>query len=324
MTGTRPTVTPTPARISFAFATGQNQWQCAFDLAFSKLQSGATRSFTNLVISNPQQLRDLFRVIYVSPGMGAVDYSDMRTMSRPGGSIDEFVLRGGVAVINAGGLTADQIDIAPRGVDFTTGTTHNSVTIAAPAHPFFNGADYGGATLQASQFANWQPTDYGVLGDVPEDATVLLRNADGPAMIEYNHGLGRVIVSSLAFCWDGRAATQGPPSTNLLLYSNFFAGFAGTPGPTVTATPTPTVTQTFTPSATSRFSLTPTATPTRTATATRTPRRGDFNGDGKIDELDVRRLIDAIFEPFRPSGTDLNGDGSTTAADVTELTYRLD
>jgi len=318
VTGTRPTETPTPARIPYAFATGQNQWQCAFELASGILISGATRSLANIADADPQALRDLFKVIYFAPGMSAADYGEMRRMSRAGGSLDEFVRRGGVAVIHAGGPSLEQPDIAPGGVDFIGGTTHNSVTIAAPAHPFFNGANYGGSTLTASQFTGWQPTDWGVLGELPTNATVLLQNASGPSMAEYSLGLGRVIVTTASFCWPNRPGSDGPPATNLLRYANFFSGFAQTPGPTVTPTATPTITQTFTPSRTPLVPFTP------TATATRTPRPGDLNGDGRIDFLDIRAVIAAIFAPVPPGAADRNGDGAVTAADVTELIYFVD
>ena len=77
-----------------------------------------------------------------------------------------------------------------------------------------------------------------------------------------------------------------------------------------TRTPTRTVTMRATPTAT------PTPTPTRTAVL---ERRGDLNNDGQANGEDLALLIAAIYSPNPPSAADLNGDGSTTAADVPEM-----
>ena len=110
----------------------------------------------------------------------------------------------------------------------------------------------------------------------------MLRNVDGPSWIEYNHGAGRVIVTTLTYCTEGQADTTGPPLDNLLKYGRFFDGGAQTPAATFTPTATPTPTETLPPGST-------TPTPERTRTRTEGPSicAGDCNDDGKVtvDEL---------------------------------------
>ncbi len=157
--------------------------------------------------------------------------------------------------------------------------------------------------------AIWGPTDEGVLTNLPPPTTVILRNVDGPSMVEYPYGDGKVIVSTLTFCTDALQATQGDALDNLLVYGRFFEGLARTPGFTVTPTPTPSPTPTgptLTPSNTRTRPPSPTrhglrrrrrrprprrrpTGPTSTETPTAIPSDciGDCNGDGvvSIDDL---------------------------------------
>jgi hypothetical protein len=224
-----------------------------------------------------------------------------------GGFIDEFVRAGGAAVIHlvGPGLANTEPGIAPAGVGYER-VLHDLIGIEAPAHPFVTGRGYGGRQLQMTSFSFWGPTDEGVLTALPPGATVLLRNADGPSMVEYPLGDGKVIVSTLTFCTTELPASQGAAFENLLLYSPFFEGLARTPGLTATPTSTPTPTPTGpTPTASSTRTRppTPTATleevtptetatpseePTPTATATAPPAcPADCNTDGAVtvDEL---------------------------------------
>jgi len=167
---------------------------------------------------------------------------------------------------------------------------------------------FGGRQLSTQDFSSWTPTDLGILTNLPENATVLLRNSNGPSLVEYLHGEGKVVVSTLSYCWTGRPNSNGPAATNLLQYAVFFTGSAQTPGPTVTLTPTPTPTPSMTP-----------APMTRTPTPTATPGRGDLNSDGTVDELDVEVLIEEIYAEAPIPGADINLDGAVTAADVPAL-----
>jgi len=284
------------------------QWLCSFELAMDLLISGGTRSLTNMISDDPARQRDTYKTIYVAPDMNSNDYSAVRTMVAPGGFLDQFVRLGGVAVIHAGGTRGDQLDVAPGGVDFLSGAQHNSEILEQPAHPYLVGEGFGGRRLSTQDFGGWQPTDLGVLDNLPENATILLRNVNGPSLAEYPHGEGKVIVSTLSYCWRERPNSDGPAATNLLRYAIFFAGNGQTPGPTVTSTPTrtATVTRTFAPMS-------------RTPTPTATPSLGDLNGDGMIDSLDVSDLITALYDDPPAPRTDINDDGLVTAADIVAL-----
>ncbi|MFI5364505.1 MAG: dockerin type I domain-containing protein, partial [Candidatus Binatia bacterium] len=152
----------------------------------------------------------------------------------------------------------------------------------------------------------------GTLTNLPNNATVVLANSDGPSWAEYPYGSGRVIVTTLTYCTSGEPDSQAAAALNLLSYSTFFSGSAMTPAPTVTQTGTPTPTRT--------------RAPTRTVTATPPPSptppilRGDANGDGVVDFNDLEALIEAIFGESTPlPGADVNADGEVTPADIPAL-----
>jgi hypothetical protein len=298
---------------------------CAFNLAGNVplFFSYGSYPFNLLAQQDPANLRDLYQVIYVAPDMAADDYAFLQQMVGSGGLIEQFVSLGGVAVINVAGSLGDQDNVAPGGVGFSSAAQHVSEQVLTPLHPYITGAGYGGEALTATDFDNWQPTDYGTLTNLPANASVLLANNDGASLAEYQYGEGRVIVSTLAYCWDGKPASQGAAARNLLRYSRFYTGSAQTPGPTVTqtgtATPTRTQTPTRTPTATVPRSPTMTPTPTPSPTPTSEFLPGDVNGDGSIDENDLSSLIDALFMDAPPPEADVNGDGEVTAADIAAL-----
>jgi hypothetical protein len=317
-TGTPPTPTATvPPRVSYLIARGDNQWLCAFNLQSSPplLLSSGTMPMNVLAASNPTTLRSVYQAIYIAPDLSVTDYDLLRVMSGVGGSIEQFVSDGGAAVINLAGTTGDQANVAPGGVGFTATTPRDAQAIQLPGHPYITGMGLGGEPLDTASFSNWQPTDYGTLENLPEGATVILENADGPTWAEYNHGAGRVIVTTIAYCYAERLATQGAAARNLFRYGRFYQGSAQTPAPTLTSTPTFTATASRTPSRTQ----TQTPTGTREPTATPTPRAGDANGDGFIDDLDLPAVLAAIFSEAPPGGADVNRDRRVTAADVPAL-----
>ena len=233
LTPTQPTPTPTPLpHIPFVFATGGNQYLCAFNLAGNGplFFSYGSYPFNLLAQQAPANLRALYQVIYVAPDLAADDYTFLQQMVAPGGLIEQFVNLGGVAVLNVAGTLGDQANIAPGGVGFSSAAQHVSEQILTPAHAYITGAGFGGEALGTSDFDNWQPTDYGTLMNLPANAAVLLANNDGPSLAEYKYGAGRVIVSTLAYCWDSKPASQGAAARNLLRYSRFYSGSAQTPG----------------------------------------------------------------------------------------------
>jgi len=259
--------------------------------------------------------RARWEVVYVAPGLSLADYTYLQQMVAPGGFIEQYVTLGGVAVINVGSTLGDQTSIAPDGVGFSGGAQHNAEDIQLPNHPYILGADFGGARITNGDFSSWQPTDFGTLTNLPPEAVVLLTNSDGPSWAEYAHGNGRVLVTTLSYCWDTQPNSQQAAASNLLLYSRFYSGSALTPAPTVTQTGTPTLTPTPTPTRTS----TPGPTRTRTPSPTPTPLRGDADGNGSITSADLDALIHAIFSPTYPPGADVNADEAVTAADVPAL-----
>jgi len=284
-----------------------------FNLSQTLGLSNGSKSFLALSGSYPVELRNQYQVVYIPPGLGATNYAWLQELVSTGGFIEEFVSLGGVAVINAGGLVGDQPDIAPGGVGFSMVASHDDEEINAPDHLYLAGIPFGGDVLGPDDFNGWGPTDLGILTNLPDDATIVLYNSDGPSWAEYQYGAGRVIVTTLTYCWDTEPKSQGAAASNLLLYSRFYSGFATTPAPTVTATGSPTPTRSLKPTNTPTATFTPInrtqtpATPTPTPPATPTP---------PPTLVDV---IGAIFQETDSGEADLNGDGEVTAADVTSL-----
>jgi hypothetical protein len=316
--------------LQFLFARGElttqdNQWECSRTLASDLGFSSGTEFFQVLATSDPFVLRNKYQVVYIAPGISSSDYTYLQRMVGQGGLIDQFVSLGGVAVINVAGLPlpappADPGQVAPGGVTLATTTAHSSEDITAPDHPYISGLGFGGRPLVTADFDNWgptQPTDLGTL-DLTHLAatptTVLGHGGDQPTWVEYRHGDGRVIVTTLSYCWAADPSVLTPSqraaTTNLLRYSSFFSGSAFTPAPTVTATGSPT--PTFTP----RFRTpTLTSTPVRTNSPTPTPTATPV--------VTLADVIGAIFGDSTPAGADANQDGSVTAADVPALIQLL-
>lgn len=316
-------MTPLP-RIDFAFPQGTNQFGCASELALNLGFENALRVFANMANEDPVAARTKYQVVYVASDLGVDDYVTLQGMVAPNRFIEQFASLGGVAVINVAGKLGSQDSVAPGGVGFVAVAAHDSENILVPDHPYFTGAGFGGEPLsEENDFAGWGFTDLGILSNLPSDATILLNNSDGPSLAEYQYGDGRVIVSTLTYCWDSERNSQLAAARNLLRYSRFYMGSARTPAPTVTQTSTPTLTPTPT--------ITPTPRPTATATSTRSPTPtptsslllGDLNGDRVVDALDLDALIVVIFEGDAPPEADVNTDGEVTSADIPALLTAL-
>jgi hypothetical protein len=180
---------------------------------------------------------------------------------------------------------------------------------------YIAGIPFGGEALGPDDFNGWGPTDLGFLTGLPDDptTTIVLSNSDGPSWAEYQYGAGRVIVTTLTYCWDTEPKSKLAAARNLLRYSRFYSGFATTPAPTVTVTGSPTPTRSRKPTSTPTPTFTPVnrtqtpATPTATPTVTPTPP------PALVD------VIGTIFQEIDSGDADLNGDGDVTAADVTKL-----
>jgi hypothetical protein len=320
-TPTGPTATATrtfPVRDDYIFGMGEtNTWSCSTDRATDLNLSSTSRSLQDLAMrENPETLRGLFLSVYIAPGLSEVDYGFLQLLSEPpsgprplGGFIHRFVEIGGLAIIHVAPSpslptsTLMRPNLAPRGVGYQPPLRTDAEVLNRPTHPFITGAGFGGEPLATASFANWDPTDRGYLTNVPADATIVLRNPSGPTLIEYPHGNGKVIVTTLTFCTPAQPRSMGNPLDNLLKYGRFFLGGAQTPPPTVTATPTLTVTATGQATATATRTRSAAVTPTATETAplgdTATPTpggcAGDCNDSGAVEITDLLRMVNIFL-----------------------------
>jgi hypothetical protein len=337
-TGPTPTVTSTfRVRGDYVFASSDaNSWECSFNRAADLGFSSSVSSLEDLTTrEDADRLHSLFLSIYVSPGLLEQDYTRLQTLVAPpsenqpkGGLIDRFVSLGGLAVIHvappptATPSTQSRLTVAPRDVGYQPPLTTDNEQIATPLHPFITGEGFGGEPLGSASFSGWDPTDRGFLINVPPDATILLRNPRGPTMIEYNHGAGKVIVTTLTFCTPSEPASMGDALDNLLKYARFYMGSAQTPAFTVTSTPTPTPTITGQATRTSTRTRTPPVTPTETETptpddtptATPVSCAGDCDGDGGVTINELLTLVNISLNsrPVSdcPAGDVTGGDPS--------------
>ena len=188
----------------------------------------------------------------------------------------------------------DQPSIAPDDVGFSPQRTHDSETIEAATHPYITGAGFGGEALGAADFEGWQQTDLGTLTNLPDGTTLVLTNGDGPSWVEYRHGDGRVIVTTLTYCTDVANQTRNRRQrATCLRYSRFFSGSAFTPAPTVTLGPRPTATKSPSP----RFSA---DRESPTLTATLTPARVRRRAPSSIGPTPTRDRVPTATATFVP------------------------
>jgi hypothetical protein len=171
---------------------------------------------------------------------------------------------------------------------------------------------------------------------VPAGAQIVLRNDLGPSWVEYNHGAGRVIVSTVNFCMPASAPSRQQPLENLLRYAPFFNGLAQTPGLTATPTSTPTATETGRTTATptrtpvTPVTETPTATPLGSATDTPAPSgcAGDCDGNNVTSVNELIRAVNIALSVQPVSAcpaADLDGDGTVAINElITSVRAALD
>ena len=185
----------------------------------------------------------IFKNFFVSHSVEYINESDFRNLSQEGmnraaviyfelswsdynnlkgnlTNLSQYIQDGGVAVINVAGNRGSQNDIDPMGTDYDASHSHNSEQILLGDHPYITGEGYPGAFLTVSQFNNWSSTDHGWLWDLPEEADAVLQDDHGVSWIEYSHGRGTVIVTSLTYGW-GSNGGRGDPLRNLIEYALF-------------------------------------------------------------------------------------------------------
>jgi hypothetical protein len=231
------TLTPLPA--GAASPTSAKQYLLITDPMFSgtartrMAELGITydtTTFAALATTDPNAIHSNYRAVYVPTVLSVADFPPLRRLVTTGGVLERFVNAGGTLLLNVGGYAGSQIDIAPGGVDYDRNATHNGEVIVTPTHPYFTASGYKGVRLDRTHFGSWLNTDYGILGSLPEKATWLLANSQGPSLVEYQWGRGRVIVSTLSYGWPGFPARTGPAWNNLLLYGATAPAFAGAGG----------------------------------------------------------------------------------------------
>lgn len=322
-TGPTPTFTPSfGPRIDYILPQGDNQVACVQDAAVG--YTTFSPGMDTVLGMDPATAIRQYRSIYIAPGLSALDYSRVQAMSAVGGFIDRFVSLGGMAVIHVSGAASEMSNLAPRGVGYRRTPFHNGETLRIPSHTYVTGAGFGGLPLGDGDFQDWSPTDTGVLSDVPADATVVMTNIDGPSWVEYTHGAGRVVVTTLTYCIDGQPQTMGPAFDNLMKYGRFFNGLARTPG--LTVTPTSTATPTPSGQATATHTKTQPATPTPTRENSPTPIAcaGDCNGDSAVGIDELVRGVDLLLGRMpllECTALDTSPDGIVT---IDELVFAVD
>jgi hypothetical protein len=134
----------------------------------------------------------------------------------------DFVQGGGYLWINVAGSGCAN-DFAPGGVDFLQyscgGSYNQSEIIVNPAHAYLQGTfDAKAKPLTAADFSTWNVTDLGHLSDLPVNANVITRNAEGATLAEYQYGQGWVVLSTLTYGWGDNGA-RGNAADNMLLYA---------------------------------------------------------------------------------------------------------
>ena len=180
------------------------------------------------IVGTPVSTLSGYDVVWINPGF--TNYGALRAGVGAGGNLNQYVLGGGVLVLNVAGNSGSQADIAPGGVDYSRATLHESETFTAPAHPYLTGVGYAGSPLATSDFVNWFYTDHGTLQNLVSGTTTVLSNAHGPSFVEYSFGNGTVILNTLTYGWGSNGARL-QPLNNLINYSVFASQQNAVPEP---------------------------------------------------------------------------------------------
>ena len=95
--------------------------------------------------------------------------------------------------------TGTSVDIAPGGADAKALPDGGAgpMAIVAPDHPLVTGEGIGGSALTADDLDPAAGGGRGSLLSAPEGAIVIAQNSEGPSVLEYEHGEGRVLVDAL-------------------------------------------------------------------------------------------------------------------------------
>lgn len=165
-----------------------------------------------------------YAVIYKEWSKEDIDYDDyLNNMPK----ILEYIMLGGIAVLNIASNCGDQDSISPLNVHYRA-LISNEEFFVEPNHPYLTGKGYGGEALSPDDFYGWDFTDHGYLVNVPSFSTVILKNIDGPSLIEFYLGQGAIIISTITFgCCTPKSFDPGAPLSNLINYSRYLASSFG-------------------------------------------------------------------------------------------------
>lgn len=194
--------------------------------------------FADGILAMSNATLEQFCVIWFSPGMDTSDdVAHIRNSIAPAGdgNLEQFVASGGVIVMNVTGSGIGlPEDVVPGGAGWEESSgTHNEEFFPDPSHRYLTGAFPAGVPLDVvadpdTDFSSWNDTDRGVIENIPSGATVILENADGPSMVEYQYGSGWVIITTLRFGAASGGAV-GAPLNNLINYAAYLSAKDATP-----------------------------------------------------------------------------------------------
>ena len=201
---------------------------------FLIINKGGNKSYFSSYSNNIYSENDLcrlplehinkYRVFYREWSRSNINYDDY-FFNLP--KVFDFIKSGGVAVLHISGNCGDQDNICLPGIQYRE-SYNNHEFFNDVQHPYISGNRYGGNKLIPENFSNWNFTDHGYLSNVPSFATIVLKNIDGPSLIEFNFGKGVVILTTITFgCCTPKSFDPGEPLTNLLKYAQYLATSIG-------------------------------------------------------------------------------------------------
>jgi hypothetical protein len=177
------------------------------------------------IVSTPANVLSTYDVIWINPDLSNPLYSSLRSGVASGGALEQYVQGGGILVLNAGGNSGSQNDIAPGGVDFIH-SLGDVESIVNPSHPYITGTGYSGSALGPGDFSGWGLTHTGSFQNLASGTSTILTNPSGPSFVEYRVASGFVLLNSMTYGWGG-ASGQGAALNNLINYSAFLSTTVG-------------------------------------------------------------------------------------------------
>lgn len=197
---------------------------------------GLTHStISSLDGQNGAALAAAHNCMYIAPG----DTSNFFTNLIANQSVlVSYLNAGGYLILNVATNLGDQANFVPGGVTLNNSGPNRDISVVPTdaTHPYLTGSfDVRAKSLTLSELSGWNSTETGYLSNLPSGATTVLIGNDGKASwVEYNYGLGHVVVTNMTYGW-GIGGGRGNPQDNLLLYGVNRVN-ASVPEPTVAMT----------------------------------------------------------------------------------------